>query len=373
MGRVVCKLNKSIYGLKQSGRNWNILLHQFFIDNKLVQSANDPCVYSYRVNSDLAFLLTWVDDIIIAAISTGCMKKIKNMLKERFCMSDLGPISWFLGIEFVQMEGVITMSQSKYLLSKLQKYGLDKSNPRTTPCELGGYENMSNDPIDRDLNYRELVGSLIYAMTCTRPDLAWSVTKLSQHLADPTKADLTMVKHVFRYIRGTYDNKLTFRKTDDLKLVGYTDADWASSKDNRRSTSGYYFALNDSGPALAWKSKKQPTVALSSCESEYVALCAGMQEAIYLKRLLEELLQISFGPTTIHVDNQGAIDLAKNPTQHDRSKHIDIKYHFCRECVASRKVEVVHVSSEDNVADVMTKAASKGKLAKFRNMLSGVA
>ena len=288
-------------------------------------------------------------------------------------MTDLGPLSWFLGIEFTQIEGVITMSQTKYLLNKLEKYGLDKSKPRTTPCELAGYNKMSTDPIDSNLNYRELVGSLIYAMTCTRPDLAWAVTKLSQHLADPTQADFTMVKHVFRYIRGTYDYKLTFRKTNDLKLVGFKDADWASSVEDRRSTSGYCFALNDSGPVVSWKSKKQPTVALSSCESEYVALCAGMQEALYLKRLLEELLQNSFGPIEINVDNQGAISLSKNPTQHDRSKHVDIKYHFCRECVSSGKVEVQHVSSEDNVADVMTKAASKGKLAKFRDKLFGVA
>ena len=164
-------------------------------------------MYTYRVNSDLAFILIWVDDIVIAAVSTGCLSKMKNMLKDRFRMTDLGPISWFLGIEFTQIEGVITMSQTKYLLDKLEKYGLDKSKPRTTPCELAGYDKMSMDPMDSDWNYRELVGSLIYAMTCTRPDLAWAVTKLSQHLANPTQADFTMVKHVFRYIRGTYDYK----------------------------------------------------------------------------------------------------------------------------------------------------------------------
>ena len=123
---------------------------------------------------------------------------------------------------------------------------------------------------------------------------------------------------------------------------------------------------------LSWKSKKQPTVALSSCESEYVALCASVQESVYLGRLLHELLQKSFEPVIIHVDNQGAIDLAKNPTHHDRSKHIDIKYHFSRECVSKGKVEVVHVPSESNVADMMTKAVSKGKLLKFRDTLFGV-
>ena len=372
-GTLVCRLNKSIYGLKQSGRNWNILLHQFFTTNNLIQSANDPCVYSYRVASDIAFILIWVDDIVIAAISMKCMNKIKNMLKDRFCMSDLGPLSWFLGIEFQQMEGVITMCQSKYLLGKLEKYGMDKAKPRTTPCELSGYDKMQSDTAESEFNYRELVGSLIYAMTCTRPDLAWAVTKLSQHLAEPSKADFTMVKHVFRYILGTVDYKLHFRRSvNGLKLIGYTDADWASSVPDRKSTSGYFFTLNETGPVLSWKSKKQPTVALSSCESEYVALCASVQESVYLGRLLHELLQKSFEPVIIHVDNQGAIDLAKNPTHHDRSKHIDIKYHFSRECVSKGKVEVVHVPSESNVADMMTKAVSKGKLLKFRDTLFGV-
>ena len=182
-----------------------------------------------------------------------------------------------------------------------------------------------------------------------------------------------MVKHVFRYLLGTVDYKLSFRKSiGGLKLVGHTDADWASSVPDRKSTSGHCFMLNDFGPVVAWKSKKQPTVALSSCESEYVALCASVQESVYLGRLITELLQKSFEPVTIHVDNQGAIDLAKNPTHHERSKHIDIKYHFSRDCVAEGKVEVVHVPSECNVADMMTKAVSKGKLLKFRDTLFGV-
>ena len=167
------------------------------------------------------------------------------------------------------------MSQAKYLLSKLEKYGLDQAKPQTIPCELAGYDKMSNDPIDSEWNYRELVGSLIYAMTCTRRDLSWVVTKLSQHLADPSQADFTMVKHVFRYIRGTLSNKLSFSKTE-LQLIGFTDADWASSRDDRKSTSGYCFMIYPTGPVISWKSRKQPTVALSSCESEYVSLFAGM-------------------------------------------------------------------------------------------------
>ena len=367
-----CKLNKSLYGLKQSGRNWNLLLHEFFTSNKLIQSKYDPCVYTYRNGSDLAYILLWVDDIVIAGSSKSCIDKIKGMCFNRFNMKDLGPISWFLGIEFQQSDGVITMSQSKYLLSKLEKFGLNDARPRTTPCEIK-YENNMVEPDEANLNYREMVGSLIYAMTCTRPDLSWAVTRLSQHLSNPTQCDFTMVKHVFKYILGTLNYKLEFRKSNTgLRLHGYSDANWGESKEDRKSITGYYFCLNEVvGPAISWKSKRQQTVALSSCESEYMALTAAAQEALYLSKLLNELINQSFEPVQIYGDNQGAIALTQNPIQHQRSKHIDIRYHFIRDYVQKKNIEITYVPTDSNVADLMTKPCSKIKLRKFNKMLFG--
>ena len=218
-----------------------------------------------------------------------------------------------------------------------------------------------------------MVGSLIYGMTCTRPDLSWAVTKLSQHLEKPLHSDLVMLKHVFRYISGTLDYKLQFTKTKNgLKLIGYCDADWASSAEDRRSTSGYCFALNECGSSISWRSKRQNTVALSSCESEYMALTLASQEAIYLASLLQELLGSSSRETVkIFADNQGAISLTKNPVHHSRSKHIDIKYHYIRENVTNKNIDIVYVPSEHNVADIMTKSLAKVKLRKFVSMLFG--
>ena len=285
-------------------------------------------------------------------------------------MKDLGPISWFLGIKFIQEKGLITMSQSEYLKNKLEKFGMSTSKPRSTPCETSGYT-VVQDNADTSL-YREMVGSLIYAMTCTRPDLSWVVTKLSQHLENPTNVDSVMLKHVFRYLIGTLDYKLSFTKSHNvLKLISFSDADWGSS-DDRKSTSGYYFKLNEHGPAISWKSKRQKTVALSSCESEYMALTAATQEALYLSQLLKDLLiENSIEPVKINADNQGAIVLAKNPVHHSRSKHIDIKYHFIRENVLNKKIDIVYVPSEHNVADMMTKPFSKIKLRKFKDVLFG--
>ena len=373
--KLVCKLRKSLYGLKQSGRNWHLLLHNFLLEKGFQQSKHDNCLYLYADSPNISIILVWVDDILMTANLTAAMKKIKQFLIKRFRMTDLGPVSCFLGIRFTQAEGKITMDQTDYLKEKLIKFQMDKCKPRTTPCELAGY--TENDaPFDNITLYREMVGSLIYATTCTRPDLSWTVSKLSQHLSNPSLTHFTMLKHVFRYVAGTIDYCLTFKKSEqNLELIAYSDADWASSPD-RRSTTGYYFSLSLVGPALSWKTKKQPTVALSSCESEYMALCAAAKEAIFLRNVLDDIGKVvgmsrECRPVTIFEDNQGALALAKNPVHHERSKHIDIKYHFTRECVLNKQIEITYVQSENNVADILTKAATKLKLSKFRVALFG--
>ena len=223
------------------------------------------------------------------------------------------------------------------------------------------------------MKYREVIGSLIYAMICTRPDLSWVVTKLSQHLEKPTNADWVMVKHVLRYIKGTLNKKLTYRKSSEgLKLMGFSDSDWAGSTTDRRSTTGYYFSLNSNSPPVSWKSKKQSTVALSSCEAEYMALSACAQESQFLKMLLSGFIPTDpRKPVVIKGDNQGAIALVKNNIVKARSKHIDIRFHYIRDCYKNGQIDVVYIPTEHNVADVMTKPVAKQKLDRFRVLLFG--
>ena len=173
-----------------------------------------------------------------------------------------------------------------------------------------------------------MVGSLIYAATCTRPDLSFIVMKLSQNLSNPRTCDLLLLKHVFQYIKKTIDYALVFRKTENLKLIGYCDADWATNVDNRRSITGYCFSLSESGPVISWRSKKQNSVALSTCEAEYMAISQTCQELSFLVQLLKDIISIDFEPVHINNDNQGAIALVKNPVKHQKSKHIDIRYHL---------------------------------------------
>ena len=186
--------------------------------------------------------------------------------------------------------------------------------------------NSDADPVDAK-TYREVVGSLIYIMTCTRPDLSWIVSKLSQNLSEPNEQHWITAKHVMSYLKGTIDHELCYRKSEaNLKLVAYSDSDWAADINDRRSTTGYCFSLTDDGPLISWKSKKQATIALSTCEAEYMALAATTQESLNLVQLINEMdNDCQYAPVKIFEDNQGTIALSKDPVCRQRCKHIDIR------------------------------------------------
>lgn len=202
-------------------------------------------------------------------------------------------------------------------------------------------------------------------MTGTRPDISYVVTKLSQHMSNPTKTMLGLAKHVLKYLKGTENYDLRFRRcSSGLKLVGHCDSDWGASSD-RRSITGYCYQLSESGPLISWKSKKQSIVALSSCEAEYVAMTAAMQEGNFLRQLFSDIRGSGRDIIVLNVDNQGAIALAKNPVHHQRSKHIDIKFHFIRSEVENGIVDLKYVPSDVNIADIFTKPLPKQKLNNF--------
>ena len=375
--KLVYKLRKSLYGLKQSGRNWNNMLHEYLLGENFTQSCADPCVYTrYSSTNECTIIIIWVDDLIISASNETLLHSVKNSLSGKFKMKDLGVLSWFLGTEFHCSEGVIEMSQKQYIGKLLTKFCMTECKPKVTPM-VSGLEKIADtespeltDPI----LYRAIVGSLIYIMSGTRPDLSNVVTKLSQNMARPTEANLIAAKHVLRYLKGTTEQSLKFKKgADTLKLIGYCDSDWAGDVVDRRSMSGYGFHLLKEGPLISsCRCRKQATVALSTCEAEYMALTESVQEAKFLKQLCVDLkvVQVSYR-VVINVDNQGAINLAKNPMYHKRSKHIQVRYHFIRDEIRSGKIELQYVPTEDNVADIFTKPVTKLKLERFKTFKSG--
>jgi hypothetical protein len=208
-----------------------------------------------------------------------------------------------------------------------------------------------------ETEYQSLVGSLMYAMTGTRPDLAYAVSQLSQFNARPTSTHLTAAKRVLRYLKGHADLGITYGDDDD-SLNGYCDADWGANED-RKSISGYLFMLG--GGAISWSSKKQSTVALSSTEAEYIALVQAAKESIWLQRLLGELGRTERDHRIMWEDNQGAIALALNPEYHARTKHIDIQYHFIRECVENGRIKLEYIPTADQLADALTKIMPRNR------------
>lgn len=373
--KLVFKLKKSLYGLKQSGRNWNNRLHCNLIEQGFVQSLVDPCVYTKHSSEQPIshnIIIVWVDDLILASNSEIFLKNVKSHLNKSFKMKDLGEISWFLGIEFNRTEQSISMCQAQHIERILNKFKMQDCKPKYTPSDmnLNKYCDEKAEPVD-ERAYREIVGSLIYIMTATRPDLCYIVTKLSQYMSKPTKNHMIAAKHTLRYLKSTIDHKLVYNKSNQpFVLTGFCDSDWGNSSSDRKSTTGYGFLLGNQS-LISWKSRRQSTVALSTCEAEYMAMCAATQEGIFLKALLNDIIGGKFDTFTLNCDNQGAIALSKNPVQHQRSKHIDIKYHFIRNEVQNGSVNVQYVPTTDNWADIFTKSVARSKLEIFRPIIMG--
>lgn len=370
--QLVCKLNKSIYGLKQCGRNWNKMLHDFLIENGFVQSQADYCIYTKLSDKENVILLVWVDDIVVAASSEVCLREVKEKLQSKFKMKDLGNLSHFIRIDFTQKVGTIKMNQSRYIDKILERFGVADCKARATPSEIKCDLTPEGNKTDQR-RYREMLGSLIYIMTCTRPDISWIVSRLSQYMSDPREKHTTALKHVYRYLQGTKYYELCCNKCDTkLELMGYSDADWANDTEDRKSTTGYCFSLSQGGAIVSWKTKKQQTVALSTCEAEYVALAATVQEALYLTQLLKDMDHNFKQTVTVFEDNQGTIRLAKNPVNRQRSKQVDIKYHFIRSNVLQGKIILVYCPTESMVADVFTKSSTRGNIEKFSSYMFGI-
>ena len=327
---LVCKLKRSLYGLKQSSRCWNTVFKQYMESINFKQCTADPCIFVAGEEADLTIVAVYVDDLIVIAKTPETIKKIKESLAVCFKMKDLGKLHYCLGISIQHDEerGSLWMDQRQYIQLLLKRYGLSQAKTATTPADIN-VKLVKNDGVSKPvnpLNYQSMVGSLLYAAITTRPDIAQAVGAVSKFNSCPTEAHLTAVKRIFRYLKGTIDLCIKYERSADNCLVGFSDADWAGDLTDRHSTTGNLFMM--SGAAIDWISKKQPVVALSTTEAEYVALSAATQEAVWLSRLLTDIKAPPKAPILIKEDNQGTIAVARNPVSHNRTKHIDIKLHY---------------------------------------------
>ena len=241
----------------------------------------------------------------------------------------------------------------------LKRYGLSQAKSATTPADVN-VKLVKDDGVSKpvnQVNYQSMVGSLLYASIATRPDIAQAVGAVSKFNSCPTEAHLTAVKRIFRYLKGAINLCIKYERSADNRLVGFSDTDWARDMNDRHSTTGDLFMM--SGAAIAWSSKKQPIVALSTTEAEYVALSAATQEAVGLSRLLSDIKAPPQTPILIKEDNQGTIAIARNPVSHSRTKHIDIKFYYVREALEAGIIDLIYCLTEQTTADILTKPLAR--------------
>jgi hypothetical protein len=377
--QLVCLLKKSLYGLKQSGRNWNLRINKWLLEHQFTRSKYDTCLYTSTKNGRFIAVLLYVDDIVGFVEDPKDWNELINEMKKELRVTNLGDANWLLGMKISHEKEDITIDQSKYIRALLERHQMEDCKPASTPMdsitEVQFREEEENReknklPISEKQEYMRIVGGLIYASIITRPDISYAVSKLGENLANPIKEDIIRAKRVLRYLKGTQHYKIRYTENGNANLIGYSDSDWAGDHKNRRSTSGYAFLL--AGGAISWSSKHQSTVALSSAEAEYMALAQTTQEAIYLRGILEDIGFYPKEPTKIYSDNQSSIKIASNQITRNRTKHIAAKYHFTREQIENSKIILEYIPTEFMAADSLTKSVKRNILGRTNLVLFGM-
>ena len=360
------KLNKALYGLKQAPREWYAEIDGYLISQGFVRSGNDTNLY---VRNGYV-LIIYVDDVLITGPSQSGIDEIKALLHQRYKMVDFGVAKQFLGIQIEQSEDGIRIFQTQYISTILERFGLANAKSTSTPMVPNSALSADDEDLlnkDEKSVYMSIVGSLMYAMVCTRPDLAYTLSRLSKFMANPATRHMTAARHALRYLCGTQNACIHYARgtaaTERAHVDAYSDSDFAADVDTRRSTSGYVFTYN--GSAICWKSKQQDMVTLSTMEAEYVGLTEACREMIWLQSLMADLHGTNtYVFETLYGDNQSSIAFAENARHHTRNKHIALRYHFIRDLISPIDksppiIRLQYKATGDMTADVLTKALTK--------------
>ncbi|PLW55770.1 hypothetical protein PCANC_01615 [Puccinia coronata f. sp. avenae] len=362
---VYLELNKAIYGLKQASLAWYNRLSTFLVKIGFTISIADPCVF-WR-SSDHTWIFAHVDDLIIFSKNPGTF--VKQMTLE-FQIKYMGEASFLLGMKLDRVSNALILHQNQYIERKLSEFNLSHLAPSTCPLNPKAHiQSATTNEVSQfaalGVNYRALIGSLNYLSVLTRPDISYSVSKLSQFLERPGINHYRAAVQVFRYLHHTKSRGLLFSKDGSAPLTIAVDADWGNCPDTRRSHTGYISLLNNH--VISWKSTKQCTVSLSSTEAEYKALSDAGKESSWLINLCQEIfLDNPVTSAIIQIDNRGAIDLARSQVSQNgfRTKHMDLRLHFIRDLLKSKIISLKYVSSTSNPADFLTKPVGKNNIVR---------
>ncbi|XP_039137235.1 uncharacterized protein LOC120274764 [Dioscorea cayenensis subsp. rotundata] len=366
--QMVYKLHKALYGLKQAPRAWYGKFDAYLQQQGFKRSMTEHTLYTkVGEKEEMIIVCIYVDDVIYMSPSLEMMNRFKDDMKRNFEMTDLGLLSYFLGLEIKQDTLGIHVSQKKYIEDLLKSFNMFNCKPSSTPLCTNAKLNLFDEAEPADITaYRKLIGKLIY-VTQSRPDIAFSVNLLSRFMHQPTRNQYGAAKQILRYLAGSMDFGIYYERGNECKLMCYSDSDWGGNLVDRKSTTGAAFTFGSG--IVSWISKKQEIVTLSSTEAEYVALCGACCQSLWLKRILSDCGEIFDDPIPIWCDNRSCIAIAKNPVLHGRTKHIDVKYHFIRELVTENSIQLLFCNTEEQLADIFTKCVDAKKLYKFRDLL----
>jgi hypothetical protein len=348
----VLRLRKALYGLKQAAREWNLLFTDTLRRLGWTPSINDPCLFTRKMKGKSEYLIIYVDDILIAAETEEAVALIKREIGEHFRAKDLGELSFILGIKVTRnrLAKKIWLSQEAYIDQLVQRYDVKgyAMTPMTSDTNPVRYEGTANSQDIR--RYQEIIGSLLYAARCTRPDISNAVGLCGRFSSNPGPEHFKMVNRILCYIKDTKD--MTLEIGGGCRITCYSDADWGRDLVDRKSTSGYAIYVGNS--PVSWGSSKQKRVAGSTMEAEYVALDRCLKECLWISRIVKDFGGQDHSPV-IYCDNQAAIDAARSEKFSLKAKHMDIKLNFVRDYVSDGTIELSHIESAQNRADMFTK------------------
>ncbi|XP_024013227.1 uncharacterized protein LOC112087549 [Eutrema salsugineum] len=334
---------------------------------KFKKCSKETSVYCKQEGDTLLIVAIYVDDLFVTGNSLRGIQEFKVRMSSKFEMSDLGKLTYYLGIEVHQGIDGIKIKQEAYAKRILKEACLENCNPTQLPMKFGLKVSKSQGKTELDpTNYRRNVGCLRYLLH-TRPDLAFSVVVVSRYMQSPRKSHGEVMKNILRYLKGTSSYGLKFKREGSKKIVGFSYSSHNIDQDDGRNTTGHMFYFG-SAP-ITWCSQKQDTVALSTCEAEFMAATEAASQAIWLQELQSEITEWKIEQVIIKIDNQSAIALTRNSAFHGRSKHIHKRYHFIRECIENGLVDVEHVPGVEQEADIITKALAMIKFTEMKSLI----
>ena len=365
----IYKLKKSMYGLSESPRDWYTCFDKYITSLGFEKNHAELCLYMHGKDENTMYVLNYVDDIMICCKNNKKIKAVKDLLARRYKIKDIGEIKEYLGIDinYECEKNEMKLSQTKYIEKLAKKYKIENSKVYKTPMETK-LNLEKSDTCETNLMYRNLLGALLYISSSTRPDISYSVNYLSRFQNCYTSTHFKYALRILKYLYATKELKLCYNKNESCEIIDcYVDSDWAGDSIDRKSTTGYAIRLY--GNLIYWKSKKQKIVTKASTYAEYVAL----SEVVTKMEIMFELIKIFKikidKPIRFYEDNSGVVNLAKFGNFTKNSRGIEIHFHYVHNYVKDKIIDVVKINTDENLADIFTKALGKEKFEKFRNML----